>query len=516
MSGQGFSEIVKRIHADEVDAVSKIEASPLELTGTPQEKFAAISQFARPFLTSGLSTFDGKADVEWGQYPYASDGSVKLPQMLLLSPAVIVDVMSHPQDDFELTFGVTPKQFKRLAKEGFVIPNLAFDSEFMDREGNLFPTRRIKDESDYEKRKYIAEILGDEEMPVNINGLRRKKLFESLGHSLKNQREKTNLFTRRLKYVFDRENEQIVNTMQSGMPTRSIGSLVEKLSHNLMYLDFFGTLFESRDDIKFVNALVNSPDRVDPRTLIELITLRKADMCAEITATFGGAQSATLSQLNRIHSARYVVGGMNGELVKNTSEDVSVQDVDVEFANFMLSLTETRRSGLIKVSNSIDMFPIRDPAIFEEFVTLLKLVRAHRQQLEQLQFTMMDCASKFELAQNMNTYVKLLNEVMIEQRNWNSVLKHVGISVVSTAAGAVVSDGVKECTHIDSMLEGVFPHAISRRMFISATGGILAGATGAGASIGTSYSLGGPIDFGRPEVFGKRKIISETAGVFLE
>lgn len=71
-------------------------------------------------------------------------------------------------------------------KEGFVILNLVFDSEFMDCEGNLFFMWWIKDEFDYEKCKYIVEIFGDEEMFVNINGLRRKKFFESFGYLFKN------------------------------------------------------------------------------------------------------------------------------------------------------------------------------------------------------------------------------------------------------------------------------------------------------------------------------------------
>lgn len=69
---------------------------------------------------------------------------------------------------------------------------------------------------------------------------------------------------------------------------RLIGSLVEKLFYNLMYLDFFGMLFESWDDIKFVNVLVNLFDWVDLWILIELIIFRKVDMCVEIMVMFGG------------------------------------------------------------------------------------------------------------------------------------------------------------------------------------------------------------------------------------
>lgn len=509
MAATDFSEIIKRIHNSEQEAIGKIKPPNLSLIGTPQNRFNAISEFARPFLTTGVRTCEEGTTVEWAQYPYAPNGEVKLPHVLLMTPAVIIDVMSHPEEDFISTFGVTPSQMKKLAKAGFVIPNIAYDSEVIDGEGSLFSAQRIKNDSLYAQRPFIVDLLADEDVPVTINGLRRKHLFGSLGFPVAAQKERTDLFARRLRAAFSKEGAGVLKHGLSGMPVGSPESLVQKLAHNLMYLDFFSDLFESEADREFVDLFERSPTKFSPRSLIELISFRKADMCAQITATFGGAQSATLSQMERIHRARYAIHSLKNPEPSVTSARATVHDNDLAFAQLMMKASEMRRG--LQISSWSQQFPIRDEAVFDGFVDFLTRVNRKRQEMERLKDAMMECVTELQLSHTLKQYEQILDDVLHEGQANSNLLGKFGAEVIVGGIGYAAADKIEQTNKIAEVVEGIWPHQGTKRTFLKlACGGAAAGlAFGSGEA--ASHALGQQVDWTKPEAQGKRRIIAETA-----
>lgn len=513
MARLDFPKLITRLHQAEISSMERIRPAQFLASDDPRETFRAASNFSRPYLTHEVRTFDSGQFTEWGQYAYTRAGEVqiKLPQMLFLYPSVIVDLTTHSETDFIDTFGVTPSQFKMLAKEGFVLPNVAYDSNFLDLDGELWPDHRLRSTSDYNFCPHVLDFIADPEVPVTINAVRRRKLFADLGISESDQLSAVRRYARRLLSAIDSDDSSVLAIKYSGMPAKDQKGMIARLANNLMYLEKLGALFGNEADVAFVLDFDNDPTGFDTEELITYITHRKADACAQISATFGGAQTVTAPQLARIHGAREYIDRLTGVETRKAQDPAVISEQDISFNDVLLEIAEMHRQSDVMITPAMSRLPISSDAEFEGFLSFLKDIHSYHRQVETLKRALTGLGTLEDASKAIKRFYKLRDEMLTEAARSTTWFENFGVAIVGTLTGLAVSDRLKSQPTISAFAQGEWPgekaSGIDRRTFLCLAAGI---PTTAAINASVPSVLGPLIDQRKPEAGTYRQLVLEN------
>jgi len=375
-----------------------------------------------------------------------------IPLMLLVQPSLIVDVVPKSVTEFGRHYGVTVSQFVELARRGYALPNI------LEWGGQ----RRTK-YAEYEKQRHMLPIFNHEETRCRINQIRRNAMFSSMDSDSSNQGERRQRYKEILKSkILNLETDKI-NKILGTSQIRSQDDALERISHNCIYVEIFG----SPNDVNIIRNLEDALKSYPAEKVLPWIVATKFQKATQYTACFGGTYNCSNAQYEIILSKR-------GDFDQKNLRLFDAQRIAFHEA---ILLAKDIADPIEQIPDEGDLtFPLDD----DDFDDFLAFMEDNRQILNRTDDILIDFYAVAESQKEEDAlksargYLDLYRSLLKDARG------NIGGRIVSLA-GAVAGAAV------GSAAGSAIGHAISlplkRRAFLAA---VLAGA-GAG-SVSTAVS----------------------------
>lgn len=242
---------IEKLYKREKYSLNDISNVGFETSENTTEKYRSLVKFARRCFAHSTEPFESGVIKSWS----GSISQTPIPVSMFLQPTIIVDVLPESEANFIQRNGVTVDQFCRLASEGIVIPNLAYDSQIEDFYGN----QKDISKSDYANYPYLTRIFDPDLTPSTINGIRRAAVFTGMG------------FNRDWRGTHIKQADEIIQKLvenytvdelykyQKGMLALKQSDTSIIIANNMMYLEAFGGFFGITEDQAWIYDFIRDP-----------------------------------------------------------------------------------------------------------------------------------------------------------------------------------------------------------------------------------------------------------------
>ena len=470
------ADAISKLISFEKNAIENIPADTIARTGDIRTDYKSLVEASRRAFAHSTEPFRRSLIREWG----CSLSSVPVPVALLLQSAPVVDIIPETLEEFQNRLGVEPWQLRLLAERGHVIPNLAYDTEFLNFAGCEIDV----EESRYAKHPYLAEIIDPESCPITINGLRRARVFDAMSYGADKRTGRLEEFNKKLMGVIGDLSVERINDLHLGMKTKDREDAAVKLAHQMTYLDSFSLFFDLPFEKTRIKDFRENPDIGSTERLLKWISGRKAYLCAHITAGFGGVQTLVGEELARSYAYSY--GTVGGSAKRADSGDVAGHE-------FLLWLSEAARKNTYEIPANIDL-PMQD-AQFYGFLDFLDAIKPLRDQTSILTKSLKAVGPSFSRDQTLEKLVEIHSQIRQEMQR-GRVFSEVASAGAAGAAGWAIARGLDKSKAIafseSAENTGIGRRPVLKGLFGFALGGAAEFTTGAGAKIIEKQVLGRP------------------------
>lgn len=448
---------LSRLLERETAAVSRLAFAPPAHGLSDRQKYRELQQVSKTCLTWGLDLPSGFTN--WS----AGISAIPLIETLLIQPHQIFDIIPQSEADFVKRTGVTISQFKELVARGYVLPNLAYDSEILSPGG----VARDPAASAYAKFDYLAELIDPDHGLMTINGVRRAAIFDWMGYSRSGCGMIVEKSLEQLERLASGYTHAQLKKYNLGMMTRNTSDISHVVANNMMYLDVFGRHFNAGFDQGIIKTFFEDPGAKDLSWIISQIRGRKTYLCGPVTACFGGIQSLVEMDYHRAVSLGPPV---RPEWPDNVSADLKA------FNKYQIFLSEaSRRQHILGLSREIT-YPLSDGS-FASYLDFLDDFQRDRTVAEDL-FQACKDYEPGESFTKLEDYYRVYEDVAKAAEaspGLKGLLATVMASGTTAALGAAVGFLPK------TSAEGATGEGISRRRFLTTiTGAAVGAAVGAG------------------------------------
>lgn len=315
--------------------------SGVSLDDLPYSQYVvAVENLSKAIFSFGR-TDSPFASKMWGNGAYI----MPLPLFLVVQSNPIVDIPAEGEEKIIESFGVTAEQLRDLAAAGLV-------------ELNLLSERHLDKDNPGYCHDFHTELLNPTLTGCKVNGIRRRKLFETIGFPKAHQDELLSRYRAVFRSMLDRQGLSAYNAASGGgAPAHNIDDAVEQLSYNAMYLNLLGPNRGQEENDPYLAIRETDP----LGETVAKIRGRKAYLCSPITANFGGTTNFTPAEYQHAHQSFLVD-------VKHDARTIDAGSQSV--AEFVLAFARARQSSTAWNGSGLE-FPIA-PKKFNNVLSFLK------------------------------------------------------------------------------------------------------------------------------------------------